>query len=379
MTLSTTSAPVSSLSATISAATINALTAGVHTILVRSQDVALNWGTTTSVALTVDKTGPLTSGASASPNPNNGTLGVNSTNPSVRVQATFDDAAPAFVKSGEVFIDVVGAAGSGIPMVPADGLFNTAHEVGYVDVPLTTIAPLTQGNHTIYIHGKDSIATGPTAPVTLEIDKTGPTTSGVTFVPPAANAQAVAVSAIGNDVATGNHNVVAGEFFIDTTSAANGTGTAMTAALPSPNATIGGTMPAATTAGLSTGLPPLRPCSRRRRQLGPARERVLPDRSHGATFSSISLSPNSIASGTANTGLTVNGASDGASGSGVGGGEFWIANSNVPAGGGTPFNGLTASPSRPAPWSRARTPCASGSATSPATGARVTTASAPRP
>ncbi len=345
MTLSTTSAPVSSLSATISAATINALTAGVHTILVRSQDVALNWGTTTSVALTVDKTGPLTSGASASPNPNNGTLGVNSTNPSVRVQATFDDAAPAFVKSGEVFIDVVGAAGSGIPMVPADGLFNTVHEVGYVDVPLTTIAPLTQGNHTIYIHGKDSIGNwGPTAPVTLEIDKTGPTTSGVTFVPPAANAQAVAVSAIGNDVATGNHNVVAGEFFIDTTSAANGTGTAMTAALPSPNATIGGTMPAATTAGLSTGLHTFYVHARDAAgNWGPRVSASFRIDRTAPTFSSITLSPSSIPSGTATTGLTVNGASDGASGSGVGGGEFWIANSNVPAGGGTAFNGLTAS------------------------------------
>jgi FtsP/CotA-like multicopper oxidase with cupredoxin domain len=345
MTLSTTSAPVSSLSATISASTVNALTEGLHTVYVRSEDAALNWGATTSVALTVDKTGPLTSGASANPNPNNGTLGVNSTNPSVRVQATFDDGTPAFVKNGEVFIDAVGANGSGIPMAPVDGVFNTAHEVGYVDIPLTTIAPLSVGNHPIYVHGKDSAGNwGATATVTLEIDKTGPTTSVVMFVPPAANAQAVVVSATGNDVATGNHNVVAGEFFIDTTTAANGTGGAMTAAVPSPTATIAGTIPAATIAGLSTGLHTVSVHARDAAgNWGPRVSVSFRIDRTAPTFSSITLSPNSIVSGTATTGLTVNGASDGATGSGVGGGEFWIANSNVPAGGGTAFNGLTAS------------------------------------
>ena len=343
MTLSTTSASVSSLTATISALAINALTEGIHTILVHSQDALGNWGATTSVTLTVDNTGPVTSVVTANPNPNNGTLGVNSTNPSVRVQATFDDGTPAFVKTGEIFIDLVGANGSGIPMVPTDGLFNTVHEVGYADIPLTTIAPLTAGNHTIFVHGKDSLGNwGGTATVTLEIDKTGPTTSGVTFTPPAANAQAVAVSATGNDVATGNHNVVAGEFFIDTTGT-NGAGTAMTALVPSPTATIAGTIPAATVAGLSVGNHTIYVHARDAAGNWGARVSVLLriDRT-APTFTSITLSPNSIASGTATTGLTVNGASDGATGSGVGGGEFWIANSNVPPGGGTAFSGLTA-------------------------------------
>ncbi len=166
----------------------------------------------------------------------------------------------------------------------------------------------------------------------------------MTFVPPAANAQAVAISAIGNDVATGNHNVMAGEFFIDTTTAANGTGTAMTAALPSPTATIAGTIPAATIAGLSTGLHTFYVHARDAAgNWGPRVSASFRIDRTAPTFSSITLSPSSIASGTATTGLTVNGASDGASGSGVGGGEFWIANSNVPAGGGTAFNGLTAS------------------------------------
>jgi hypothetical protein len=40
--------------------------------------------------------------------------------------------------------------------------------------------------------------------------------------------------------------------------------------------------------------------------------------------------------------MTVVGAADGGSGSGVVGGEFWIANSNVSPGGGTAFNGSTA-------------------------------------
>ena len=45
--------------------------------------------------------------------------------------------------------------------------------------------------------------------------------------------------------------------------------------------------------------------------------------------------------------LTVNGASDGASGSGVAGGEFWFGTTNITAGTGTQFNGTTATIGRP--------------------------------
>jgi FtsP/CotA-like multicopper oxidase with cupredoxin domain len=344
MSLSTTSAQVSSLSATLSASTIGALAEGGHPIFVHSQDALGNWGLIASVTLTVDTTGPATSGVSVNPSPNNGTRRINSTTPSVRVLATFDDASPAFVKTGELFIDTLGAPGTGTPLAPQDGLFDTIHEVGYADIPLTTVAQLSDGNHPIIVRAKDSAGNwGATSSATLVVDKVGPTTSGVTLVPPAANAQAVAISATGNDVATGSNNVVAGEYFIDSVGS-NGTGTALTAAAPAPTATVTGTIPAATIAALSTGNHTLYVHARDLAGAwGPRVSAILKIDRTAPTFSSISLTPNSIASGTATTNLTVNGANDGASGSGVVGGEFWIANSNVPAGGGTAFSGTTAS------------------------------------
>jgi FtsP/CotA-like multicopper oxidase with cupredoxin domain len=343
MNLSTLSAPVSSLSVTIPQISVNALVEGPHAILVHSQDALGNWGPTASATLTIDKSGPVTSAVTAAPNPNNGTFGINTTNPSVRVQATFDDTNPAYVKTGEAFIDVLGSAGTGIPVVANDGLYNTAHELGYADIPLTSIVALADGNHTIYVRGRDSAGNwGVPGTATLVIDKTGPTTSGVTLTPPAANAQAVAISASATDPAPGSHNVVAAEFFIDTTGV-NGAGTAMTVASPSPTTSLGGTIPAARVAALSAGDHTVYVHARDSiGNWGPRASAVLRIDRTAPTFSSITLSPNPIASGTASTGLAVNGASDGATGSGVAGGEFWIANSNVPAGGGTAFNGTTA-------------------------------------
>ena len=85
MTLNTSSAPVASLTATIDATT---LSAGTHTVSVQSTDALGNVGAPATISLIVDKTGPATSGVAAAPNPNNGTLGVNSSTPAVRVTAT---------------------------------------------------------------------------------------------------------------------------------------------------------------------------------------------------------------------------------------------------------------------------------------------------
>jgi hypothetical protein len=344
MILSTTAAPVSSLSATIAASTINGLTPGAHSILIRSLDARGNWGATSSATLTVDKAGPSTSAVSGSPNPNNGTLGINSTNPSLRIFATFDDASPAFVKGGEAFIDVLGAAGTGIPLPPTDGLYNTAHELGYADIPLTTIALLSNGNHTVYIRGRDSVGNwGTPASLTISVDKTGPATTALTLSRIAANAQAVVVSASASDVATGNHNVTAAEIFVDVVGA-NGTGRAMTLSVVAPATTMTGTIPATTIAALTTGNHTIYVHARDAAgSWGPRSSVILKIDRTAPVFSSVTLAPNPITAGTASTTLTVVGAADGGSGSGVVGGEFWIANSNVAPGGGTAFSGSTAS------------------------------------
>jgi FtsP/CotA-like multicopper oxidase with cupredoxin domain len=174
-------APTVSLTATIPAP----VSGGV--ISVHAQDAAGNWGPFATITLTVDGTGPATSGVMADKNPNNGQLGQSSSNPSVRVTATFDDSASggSTIATGEGFIDALGADGTGFPFTAADGVFNAVMEAGYADVPLTTINLLASGNHTIYVHGKDAAGNWGTADTTtLVIERTPPALSAITRLDP---------------------------------------------------------------------------------------------------------------------------------------------------------------------------------------------------
>ncbi len=75
------SAPVASIDATIPPATLDALPEGSHAISIHAQDGQGNWGDPVVVNLTVDESGPLTSGVTAAPTPNNGTVPFNSSVP----------------------------------------------------------------------------------------------------------------------------------------------------------------------------------------------------------------------------------------------------------------------------------------------------------
>ncbi len=339
-----TPAPIASLTATIPAATVNALSEGSHTVSVRSRDALGNWGILTSILLKVDKTGPVTSSVVANPNPNNGALPYNANTQAVHLTAAFTDGG-ANMSAAEAFIDAVGANGTGIQMIATDGLFNSPSETGYADLPLSTINLLSSGNHTLYAHGKDSAGNwGATSITTLVIDKAAPTTSGVTLNPTASNNTAVAVSASASDSASGNSNISHGEYFIDI-AGANGSGTAMNVSPNAPVATLSATIPGSTIAGLTAGSHTI--LVHGRDAAGnwstTAGATLLIDRT-APTTTSITLSPSSFLAGSVSTiSLTVNGASDGG-GSGVTGGEFWInpPTSSTPApGGGTQFSGTS--------------------------------------
>jgi hypothetical protein len=151
----------------------------------------------------------------------------------------------------------------------------------------------------------------------------------------------VAVGTAATDVATGNSNIAGGEFFIDTVGAV-GTGTAMTASAAAPAAMISGSIPATTVAALTAGNHTVyvRAEDAAGNWSSTASITLLIDRT-APTFTSITLNPNSILATTATVNMTVNGASDGAGGSGVVGGEYWFGNTNITAGTGTAFTGLT--------------------------------------
>ena len=213
-------APTASITATIPAATVSALTEGVHTLHVHSQDAFGNWGTFATKQLNIDKTGPAASITLLNPNPNNGALPYSPSFQSVRLNATISEPGAGLVTStvanAEFFIDAVGANGTGILMTPSDGVFNGVTESAYTYIPLITVNALSQGSHTISVHGKDSAGNwGPFTTATLVIDKVPPVVSGLTLTPSASNNSAVAVSATANDTATGNSNIASGEYFID--------------------------------------------------------------------------------------------------------------------------------------------------------------------
>ncbi len=335
---------VTAFKATIPAATVAALTEGSHTIAVTTKDALGNTGAAANVALTVDKTGPTSSAASASKTPNNGTVPFNSSVPAVRVTATVTDATSS-VAGAEGFFEVAGANGSGFLFSPVDGVWGGVSgntEAVFADIPLATVAALSTGSHPIVIHAKDAAGNwgGPTT-ATLVVDKLGPVVSAVTSTPAASNNTAVAISASASDAATGGLNIAAAELFIDT-AGASGTGTAMAGTGPG-TVTITATIPAATVAALTAGVHTIRVHAKDAVGNWGAlvNGTLLIDRI-APTFTGVTLTPNLILAGTSAANLAVVGAADAAPSSGLAGGEYWFDGTavvgNVPA---TSFTGLT--------------------------------------
>jgi len=147
--------PISSFTATIPAG----LSMGAHVVSVRSQDAFGNWGAVATITLQVaDTLPPTTSNVLASPNPNNGSQGFNTSVPAVRVTADFSDVGTGSsnITAAEGFLDTVGTTGTGFVFIATDGSFNSPTESGYGDIPLAVIGTLSNGNHTIYVHAKDA-------------------------------------------------------------------------------------------------------------------------------------------------------------------------------------------------------------------------------
>jgi hypothetical protein len=174
----------------------------------------------------IDRTGPNATVVTVQPDPNNGTIPFNPSTPAVRVDAAVSDFATgnSELRKAEAFIDTVGADGTGIVMAPVDGTFDMVEEDVYADIPLATIAQLTNGVHTIYVHGKDEAKNWGDANLafaTLTIDKQGPqiTAGSVTATPnPTAGANNVALTA---EVTDNLSTVVAGQWWIGSVAPAN--------------------------------------------------------------------------------------------------------------------------------------------------------------
>jgi FtsP/CotA-like multicopper oxidase with cupredoxin domain len=165
------------------------------------------------------------------------------------LSATVDDSANggSGVAAAEYFLDTVGDPGTGAAMGVTPG-------TGPVQV--TATAAVTSGEHILYVRGKDSSGNwGPLSSVLVNGgDAGGPTTTSPTLTPRLTNgvAQAVAVSATGDDTASGGSTIKAGEFFVGTVGT-DGTGTPMLANADAPVASIDGTIEAAVVNALAEG------------------------------------------------------------------------------------------------------------------------------
>jgi FtsP/CotA-like multicopper oxidase with cupredoxin domain len=146
---------VSSMSATIPITVMEVLSEGEHILSVNSTDSWGNVGMAATAALNVDRTGPIITSVNVIP-------GVVSVPSPVRLNATLTDGgsgAPAVnsnIQKAEGFIDTVGEPGTGFPLIPRDGLFDEQTEEAYGDVSFATILSLSDGVHTLYVHGQDS-------------------------------------------------------------------------------------------------------------------------------------------------------------------------------------------------------------------------------
>ena len=150
-------------------------------------------------------TGPTTDTVTLAPNPTDGSE-------DVTLSATISGVLN--ITAAEYFVDTQGADGTGIAMSAVD-VFDSPTEAVTAQITVADLNLLSSGDHTFYVHGFDGTTWGAFNFATLSLDKLGPATSGVTLAPnPSDGSAAVAVSATGNDTATGNSDVTAAEYFI---------------------------------------------------------------------------------------------------------------------------------------------------------------------
>lgn len=179
--------------------TLECLSAGKHIIYVRGRDAASNWGVVGSVVLNLPKTGPATRDGSITPAPANGTA-------PIKVSATGDDtAAEGIIDGAELFLDAVGADGSGATMkvnraadvVSEDLTIPAQLATGQTCQTTPLIAScLTEDTHHLFVHSHDSLGLwGPTLDLTFTVDKTGPSVDGAAVFPNPSNG---AISSPGN-------------------------------------------------------------------------------------------------------------------------------------------------------------------------------------
>jgi hypothetical protein len=174
------------------AALLGTLAEGEHHVFVHSKDSLGLWGPPLDISLPIDVTGPAVDAAGVGPNPTNGVLADKSHPGNLLVSAQITDkdaggALQSLLTDAEAFLDPAvpnPAGGTGLQMVPVDGVLNSTGEAFYGLIPLTQVKALADGTHHVYVRGQDAAGNwGPLFAVNLVVDKTVPVLGALTASP----------------------------------------------------------------------------------------------------------------------------------------------------------------------------------------------------
>ncbi|UQX87378.1 multicopper oxidase domain-containing protein [Jatrophihabitans telluris] len=184
-------ASVVSVDATFDPASLaTPLAEGVHHVYVHVKDDLLGsglWGPVLDLPLSIDRTGPVTQGATLSPPATNGIQG-DASNPGylkLTAQLTDQGVLPQNIVDGEAFLSTVKADGTGLQLIAMDGKLDSPDEHVYALIPLSQIKAYKDGTLKVFVHGQDAAGNWGDAtanPATLVIDRIAPKLTGLSGV-----------------------------------------------------------------------------------------------------------------------------------------------------------------------------------------------------
>ncbi len=208
------------------------LTEGKHHAWVHSKNSLGTWGPLLDIPFTVDRTGPTVTGANLAPNSTNGVLSSPAYPGNAVVSAMVTDGGAGWssnIVDAEAFLDSQTADGTGVQLIPTDGLLDSADEAVYGLIPMTQIRTLSEGNHQVFVHGQDAAGNwGVSFAASFTVDKTAPTLGTLSVTPNPTNGASTVTARVGYTDAS---QAAGGEFWFGATDPGVGRATPVSVAI----------------------------------------------------------------------------------------------------------------------------------------------------
>ena len=162
---------------------VSTLSTGTHNVYVRAQDAFGAWGSTGTLPIKIDATGPVIS----NPVLDAGNIDTNGSVPlAIAVTASDVTTGGSNVVAARYLID-----GSAVPPANPVTLTTNGPRVSAAasgSIPTSVLTGLVEGNHTIYAQAQDSLGQwGSVLSIPFAVDRTAPTTTNVVITPSVTN------------------------------------------------------------------------------------------------------------------------------------------------------------------------------------------------